>query len=229
MRFLDQFTTILLDMNSTFMFGEDRFGDGEDFFATYRQLGGRRLDHVTVNAAITRCYQGMSRDYEDPAKTDDFPSLAEGLRKYAGVSDEDLPMLESVFSHHEMGHIPLAYADCLKRLSQSHQLAVVSNIWASKAPWLMEFERAGVSGIWHSLVFSSDSRSIKPSLRLFREATAACGVSQSNMVFVGDSLRVDVEPANRFGMATVWINPVAKTHSLADRTVSSLLELETLA
>ena len=42
-RFIDQFSVLLLDMNGTFMFGEDRFGEGEDFYRTYRALGGRRL------------------------------------------------------------------------------------------------------------------------------------------------------------------------------------------
>ena len=44
MRFLDQFSVLLLDMNGTFMFGHDRFGPDEDYFATYASLGGRNLD-----------------------------------------------------------------------------------------------------------------------------------------------------------------------------------------
>ena len=40
MRVLDRFKVILLDMNGTFMFGQDRFGPEEDFAATYRRLGG---------------------------------------------------------------------------------------------------------------------------------------------------------------------------------------------
>ena len=31
---------ILLDMNSTFMFGEDRFGEVEDYSEYYRSIGG---------------------------------------------------------------------------------------------------------------------------------------------------------------------------------------------
>jgi len=38
-RFLDQFPVLLLDMNGTFMFGHDRFGPDEDYYATYRPLG----------------------------------------------------------------------------------------------------------------------------------------------------------------------------------------------
>ncbi len=227
-RYLDQFKIILLDMNSTFMFGEDRFHAHEDFFSTYLRLGGIRLDRTAVDAAIRNCYAGMAGAYEDPSKVDDFPSLAEGLRNYAAVEEADLSQLEAVFTHHELGGIPQVYRDCLLRLSRSHKLGVVSNIWAKKAAWLAEFERAGIHNIWQTLVFSSDSRSIKPSHRLFHAAATAFDAALSDIVFVGDSLRVDIEPAKLFGLAAVWITSAAQQHPLADRVVPSLLALETL-
>lgn len=223
--FLDQFKVILLDMNSTFMFGEDRFDDSEDFFATYQRLGGLRLGAATVNSAIQKCYRGMSEDYQNPSKIDDFPSLAEGFRQYAAIDERDLPLLEAVFAQHELGHIPGEYAACLRRLRASHKLGLVSNIWANKASWLAEFKRAGIDDLWHAMIFSSDAQSMKPSHRLIREAVGKFDVPLSEIVFVGDSLRADIVPAKSYGLATVWIDPVAKAHPLADRVVSSLLEL----
>ncbi len=226
-KFLNQYAVILLDMNGTFMFGEDRFGDSEDFFETYKQLGGSRLDRSAVDLAIRRCYRGMSQDYEDPARIDDFPSLAEGLRRYAAVEDIDIPLLEAVFAHHERGYVPREYAGCLRRLSRSHKLGVVSNIWAKKDPWLAQFKTAGIGDIWYTMVFSSDTRSMKPSPRLFQEAVDAFDVPLSDVVFVGDSLRVDVVPAKSLGLSTVWINSILETHPLADCVAPSLIELET--
>lgn len=227
-RFLDQFKIILLDMNSTFMFGEDRFNVGTDFFLTYQRFGGVRLESAAVNSAIRNCYTQMSSIYEDSTQMDNFPTLAEGLRKYAAIEDIDLPILEAVFAYHELGRIPDSYAACLTRLSRSHRLGLVSNIWAKKAVWLAEFERAGISNIWQTRVFSSDTRSIKPSPRLFRVAMDAFDAALTDFVFVGDSLRIDVAPAKSFGWATVWITSLADAHPLADVVVSSLLELETL-
>lgn len=227
-RFLDRFSTILLDMNSTFMFGEDRFGEQEDFFATYVKLGGKRLDRAAVNLAIRECYKGMSIDYEDMSKVDNFPSLAQGLMKYASVNKNDLAFLEAVFAHHELGRIPEEYANCLKRLSQTHRLGVVSNIWAPKDLWLNEFKRVGIGDLWHTINFSSDGRSIKPSRQFFRKAITACNVSLSEIVFVGDNLRVDIEPAKSYGLTTVWVTTLAETHPSADRIVPSLFSLEAL-
>jgi putative hydrolase of the HAD superfamily len=227
-RFLDQFQVILLDMNGTFMFGGDRFGEFEDFFSTYRALGGDRLDRASVHRAIQSCYAGMMRDYRDPSMIDDFPSLAEGLRRYANVKEADVPLLEAVFARHEVGRIPREYAACLERLSRSHQLGLAANIWARKGPWLAEFERAGVADLWHTAVFSSDGRSVKPSPQLFREAMGAFDVPLSQVVCVGDSLRCDIAGAKSFGLGTVWITTGVSGHPLADRVIPSLLALETL-
>src|SRR5271156_509457 len=126
-KLLDQFSILLLDMNGTFMFGEDRFGLDEDFHATYRALGGTTLSPNQVRASILGCYEGMLQICRLPQNFDDFPSLAEGLRRYASAPEAELPLLERVFAAHERGSIPPAYAALLCRLSQSHQLGRARN------------------------------------------------------------------------------------------------------
>lgn len=44
--YIDRFSAVLLDMHGTFMFGHDRFGEGEDFHATYRGVGPDAVVHV---------------------------------------------------------------------------------------------------------------------------------------------------------------------------------------
>ena len=44
---------LLLDMNSTFMFGEDRFGDSEDFSICYYKVGGVLPPHK-INRILGR-------------------------------------------------------------------------------------------------------------------------------------------------------------------------------
>lgn len=228
-RFLDSYQAVLLDLNSTFMFGEDRFGADEDFYATYRAVGGARLTAGAVERAIRDCYAGMQRDYEDPARVDDYPSLAEGFVRYAAVPDGvEREMLVRVFARHEIGRIPNEHAAFLRRLSLTHPIGLVSNIWAPKNLWLAELARAGIAHIWRCIVFSSDGRSIKPSVRLLEAALRPFEAHRPQLLFVGDSLHVDIGPAKRLGMGTAWISPTERAHPLADRVISSLLELETL-
>ena len=225
MRFIDQFSVLLLDMNGTFMFGEDRFGPGEDFDRTYRALGGRRLAADQVTRTIRSCCAGLLRDYEDATKQDDFPSLAEALREYGRAADEDIALLARVFSTHELGQVPAPHAAFLRRVSNTHRLGVVSNICASPAFCATAFAAAGIESLFACAVFSSAGRSIKPSPVMFRRALAMFPEGE-RVAFAGDSLERDIHPARALGMGTVWIAPPASSALEADRVVGSLLELE---
>ncbi len=226
MTVLDRYRVVLLDLNGTFMFGEDRFGPGEDFHATYRSIGGRALEPLQVEGAIRACYERMARDYENPARYDDFPPVADVLREVApGWPGEERARLERVFGLHELGRVPPEHAAFLHRLARTHPLGLVANVWAGKDLWVQELERAGVLGLFRSLVFSSDTASVKPSRVLFDLALRPFAVERSDAVFVGDSLRCDVRGAKAAGLATVWINPSGTRHPAADCVVGSLLDL----
>ncbi len=225
---LAKFRAVLLDMNGTFMFGEDRFGPGEDFGATYRTVGGGALADGDVDRLIRSCYSLMADDYENPDKYDDFPQVAEALRRIApALGDGEIDRLAHVFGLHELGRVPDAHAAFLRRrLAKTHELGLVANVWAGKGLWLDELERAGVLGLFKAVVFSSDTRSVKPSPVLFDLALRPLGVGKSGAVFVGDSLRCDIEGAKAFGLATVWINPARTAHPAADFVVADLLEFD---
>lgn len=213
-------------MNGTFMFGHDRFGPVENFYSTYVALGGGRMDAPGVERAIRSTFSGMSADYADPGRLDDFPSLAEAIRRHAGAPEAEVLALERVFAAHERGCVPQAYASCLRRLGSSYSLGIVSNIWARKQSWLLHFEEVGIVDLWRAIVFSSDTRSIKPSPVLFRQAIDGLGIAPADILFVGDNLRADILPAKALGMDTAWVGPAAEPHACAVLTAPSLLELE---
>jgi putative hydrolase of the HAD superfamily/5'-nucleotidase len=226
MNILPRHRVVLLDLNGTFMFGEDRFGPGEDFHATYRSLGGAALQAAEAEEAIRACYARMAADYEDPAKHDDFPQIAEVLRLVtAGLAEAEVGLLERTFAAHELGRIPEGHAAFLRRLAATHRLGLVANVWAPSGPWLAELDRAGVRRLFESVVFSSDTRSVKPSRVLFDRALEPFDVPRSQVLFAGDSLRCDIQGAKAAGLATVWINAAGTAHPAADFTVASLLDL----
>lgn len=207
---LGRFRVLVLDMNSTFMFGGDRFGPAEDFGATYRALGGAALGPGEVERAVRAAYAYLDARYADPAFEDDFPSLAEALRAVAPeLPAAEHELLNAVFAGHERGAVPPAYAAALRALSATHELRLLTNIWAPRAAWLPELGRAGVLPLFRRAVFSSDTRSVKPSARLFREAVAGAGCAPAEVLVVGDSLRCDVLGARRAGLAAAWVAPAA--------------------
>jgi FMN phosphatase YigB (HAD superfamily) len=226
MNFLKPYRVVLLDMNSTFMFGEDRFGDGEDFAATYRKIGGARLRPQEIEEAIRSAYASMAEDYKNPAKYDDFPQVRDVLLAVAPhLPLDEVALLELVFGLHELGRVDEKYGEYLRNLARTHRLGLVANIWCKKELWLRELQRAGVLGLFESTVFSSDHKSIKPSPALFELAMMPLDTRKSEIVFVGDSLRCDVEGAKAAGLSTVWINPARGSHPAADLVVGDLLEL----
>jgi putative hydrolase of the HAD superfamily/5'-nucleotidase len=209
-RVLDAYTVVLLDLNGTFMFGEDRFGPAHDYYATYASEGGGALAAAAVRAAVDACHAHLAARYADPAHHDDFPAVREVLDLLpgtAGLAADERARLERVVARHELGRVPAAYAAALRRLARTHRLGLVSNIWSRKPPWLAALARAGVADLFTTMVFSSDTRSIKPSARLFEAALAAFDAPRRSIVMVGDSLVADVAPARALGLASVWIDP----------------------
>jgi putative hydrolase of the HAD superfamily len=79
---IDGFSTILLDMNQTFMFGADRFGATEDYSVVYRQLGGT-MEPSRVNQLICAAYDYLDVRYPDPKYRESFPSLREAFESAA--------------------------------------------------------------------------------------------------------------------------------------------------
>lgn len=206
---LDCFQVVLLDMNGTFMFGGDRFSDSEDFAATYHALGGYRLQDAEVNVVIRACYDVMLRDYKNPEKYDSFPQVIETLQKlpYTDcISQEDIFLLEHIFTLHELGTVPTEYATFLKKLAITHELGLVANIWAKKSLWIQELERVEIKQLFKTMVFSSDYSSMKPSPKLFQLALDAFTTNKSQIVFIGDSLVHDIRGAQAVGLSTIWIN-----------------------
>ena len=206
---LSMYSSILLDLNSTFMFNEDRFGPDQDYHAAYRALGGQALSSPQVHSIIAACCEYLMLRGRDPAHFDAFPQVMEALQllpEARGIPLPEIALLEQVIAAHELGRIPDEYAALLQRLATTHRLGIVSNIWSSKQPWLGELARAGILDLFDVVVFSSEGSSIKPSPGLFNRAIDALGVPRDQVLFIGDSLFRDVAGAAAVGLATIWID-----------------------
>jgi FMN phosphatase YigB (HAD superfamily) len=215
---------LLLDMNGTFMFGEDRFGDGEDFSAHYFNIGGT-LPKETINRIVRAAYEYLDIRYPDERFRHRFPSLERAIREVAGESlrEDDIGKVVDTFAFHELGHIPQEYAAALHTLRQRFTLAAVIDIWAPKAAWLEEFERAGITGLFSVTSFSSDHGMVKPSPRPFEFVLGQLGISAPEAIVVGDSPRRDLGGAMAAGIDCILVGGAQHPH--AWRSFNNLLEL----
>lgn len=108
-----------LDMNGTFMFGEDRFGDSEVFSIRYRKIGGT-LSQSQVNTVIRAAYQYLNLRYAAEKYRNSFPSVKTGIREtFEEVLSEDAILkIVDTFAFHERGYVPGEYVAALHKLRQ---------------------------------------------------------------------------------------------------------------
>jgi len=159
---------LLLDMNGTFMFGEDNFGPDEDFSKHYHNLGGL-IDRETTNKIIRSIYSFLEKIYPDKQYQLNFPSIENTLEKITDIelSNHEKRLLINTFSHHEIGHVTDEYVEVLHELNNKYQLAVVIDIWSPKQAWISLFEDLGIDKLFSASSFSSDHGMVKPSPRPF--------------------------------------------------------------
>ncbi|HBC56773.1 MAG TPA: hypothetical protein DCZ03_06370 [Gammaproteobacteria bacterium] len=217
-------TALLLDMNGTFMFGEDRFGDSEDFSAHYYKIGGK-LPQSEINKIVRDAYQYLDVRYTDENYRQNFPSLESAIFEVTGITldRDEINKIIATFAFHELGYIPKEYAAALYKLRLRFTLAVVIDIWAPKAAWLNEFKRAGISHLFSAFSFSSDHGMVKPSPKPFELVLNQLGIDASNAVVVGDSPRRDLGGAKNAGIDCILVG--GAEHPNAMWSISNLLEL----
>ncbi len=218
---------LLLDMNGTFMFGEDRFGPTEDFSLYYSAIGGK-LSRSTINGLIRRMYDYLSVRYSDERYRHCFLSTEQALQAIADhtLEDDEIQRIVATFAHHELGYVPAAYANALRTLKECFMLGAVIDIWSPKAVWLQALQESGIESLFAGISFSSDHGMVKPSPKPFELVLRQLNLPKTQAIVVGDSLRRDLGGAKNAGIDCILVGAV--THPDAFGHCSNLLELSEL-
>lgn len=215
---------LLLDMNSTFMFGEDRFGDAEDFSAYYFKIDGT-LPQNEINRIIRAVYEYLGTRYADENYRHNFPSLESAILKIGNenLDGDEIEKIVKTFAFHELGYIPPDYVAALYKLRKRFTLAAVIDVWSPKKAWLDTFERAGISGLFSAMSFSSDHGMVKPSPRPFELVLRQLGIANTEAIVIGDSARRDLGGAKNAGIDCILVG--GAKHADALKSFGNLLEL----
>lgn len=222
---INESSTILLDMNQTFMFGADRFSATEDYSVVYRHLGGT-MESSHVNQLVCAAYDYLDVRYPDPKYRESFPSLREAFESAAvpnPLSEEDLELLVETFARYELGTVPPEYAAAINQLSNHFRLGLVIDIWAPKTLWIETLEQCGVHSVCESASFSSDCGMVKPSPLPFLKVLEQMQVDPQDAVMVGDSVRRDLGGAAAAGIGCILVG--GAKHPSALGVVDNLIDL----
>lgn len=219
---LTEKSNLLLDMNGTFMFGGDRFGTEVDYFPAYEKTGGT-LSAAQVQSHVRGIYDYLAVRYPDPLWHDRFPSVLDALTAVssAEIADAEKERLTEVFAHHECGQVSEAAASTIRRLAQTHRLALVADIWAPPDRWRKELDRAGILNCFQAVVFSSEVGCVKPSARMVQRALEHLGADPGDCLFIGDSAARDGGAAVAAGVEFLL---VGKEHHEAESAHAASLD-----
>lgn len=122
----------------------------------------------------------------------------------------------------------------LRQLKQRFRLAILSNVDDD----LFAFTRPKLEVEFDEVITAEQAQAYKPSLKLFELALSRIGAPAHRVLHVGQSIYHDVIPAQKLGLATVWVNrPSARpgvgavkvAEGTPDLTVSNLAELAAFA
>ncbi|MET0066937.1 MAG: HAD family hydrolase [Candidatus Thiodiazotropha sp.] len=212
---------LLLDMNSTFMFGEDRFGSDEDYSVYYKSIGGKLSDE-TLNTIMQDILQYLGKLYPKEEYRNHFPSVAQALDNTLSfkLSTEEVDKIVQTFSYHEHGYIPEEYIKALFQLRERYILSVVIDIWAPKTRWLETFKKHGIDTLFSAQSFSSDHGIVKPSPRPFEMVVEQLDIDKEDCLVVGDSIRRDLG-----GAIAANIDCVLVGGSMDDRALAAYEDL----
>lgn len=90
-----------------------------------------------------------------------------------------------------------------------------------------DINRLGLNHIF-SFAFSAEQVGApKPGLNLFTAALSHTSIRADEMIYVGDDPKLDIDPAKRAGLHTIWMDRGKKTPGefLADATIREISEL----
>lgn len=212
---------LLLDMNGTFMFGEDRFGPEENYELQYRKLGGARYTSA-INSIIRSAYDYLEVRYTDEVYRHRFPTVETAIREtFGNVSAPEMERMVATFAFHEMGYIPDAYISALHELHEHFTLAVVIDIWAPSPFWVRAFQQAEIFDLFSVLYFSSDHGIVKPSPEPFEMVLNSLDIQREEALMIGDSPRRDLGGARQAGLDCVLVG--GAEHPEAVLSIDNLL------
>ncbi|MBP2029255.1 putative hydrolase of the HAD superfamily [Methanohalophilus levihalophilus] len=98
---------------------------------------------------------------------------------------------------------------------------------------LYRLEKTGILGMVDEIITCDMTKAKKPSEQVFRFALEKCDLLPQNCIYVGDSMRRDIEPAKKIGMITAHAaygdrNDHEEKNGTADFVLQDIKELTTI-
>ncbi len=150
-------------------------------FSKFEPTVQQSCRYLEYRVVLDRVMVAIGREFKAELDGSDASSLADSL--------PDWPVFPEV-------------VDVLSWLKSRHRLAVISNV--DDDLFALTAQKIGVE--FDAVITAQQVGSYKPDLRNFAVAAERMGVEKRGWLHVAESLYHDIAPANRLGIASVWVN-----------------------
>ena len=208
-----------------------------ELFASTASLHGHDVSPEEVAPVLYGMVRNLSAVAEEAGVENPSRSEMESRRFWTylylrclerlGIDDENLPdKLYEVFSDSSTYRLFDDALPTLARLSEKgYGLGLISNFEG----WLEELLVAlEVGHVFDVSIISGIEGVEKPDLRIYRLAIERAGITPAEGLHVGDSVRLDVEPAASVGLHAVLLDRSRNNSQTKWATIGSLEELPAL-
>jgi len=166
--------------------------DNESFLHAYRESALRSLIEARASGIETHNSSWISAALE----TQGYHCPPDDKRIKKVVDD-----YFSAFIH--QCHLIPGTEEMLESLRKRYRLGLLSNFTHGPAAWKI-IDEVGLKRFFHVILISGDLGYCKPNPIVFRQLTENLGVSENQILYVGDDLNCDIAGARQAGLQPVW-------------------------
>ncbi|URZ02167.1 HAD family hydrolase [Clostridium felsineum] len=113
---------------------------------------------------------------------------------------------------------------CLKELSRSHKLGIISN--GDLKQQLFKLERMKIKKYFSNIITSGEVGISKPDVEIFSVACDKVNEKPQQCYYVADNLYIDIIPCEKAGFNGIWLNRTPKV--LVDNKIKMICSLKDL-
>lgn len=215
---MKQITTILFDMDNTLI---------------DRQLAARALMHHIVNTdfATVKSQEEIETIVDRMMVLDDEGATPKDIlfSQYIaefGIKEHTWEHYNHLWWEH-LGEYTTPYPNAievLKTLKGKYRLGMITN--GNGKTQRVKIAKLGCEPYMEIMLVSGEEGIHKPDARIFQKALDLMGVGAEETVFVGDSLKFDIEGSIAVGMTPIWIHP--DPYKTTDLPVKRIYKIEEL-
>lgn len=212
MRFVGSYDAILFDAGDTLLRPEPSFSEALGGLLRARGVAvpdGRqdRIEEALVSAIGRLKEDGRSFSTSHEESRGFWTGLYAAVLADLGVPDGDGALARYLYGEFSKPERYALFPDTLPALRElsvrGFRLGVLSNFEA----WLADIlALRGVSPLLECTVISGVEGVEKPDERIFRTALDRLGLAPERVLYVGDNVRLDIEPALGLGMGALLID-----------------------